>query len=126
MLDRRTFTHVECDLPATLEYEGECFPSQLLDLCISGALINTAASPEKGQPVTISFDIEVEGQQLSLTCPGRLARAEQRGLGIDFEKLSLATLQQLRDYVAAQSPDPEAIGREFDAFLRRWHVKQNS
>ncbi len=126
MPERRTFTRVECDLPATLEYEGESFPSQLLNLSISGALINTAASPEKGKPVTICFVLELEGQQVSMSCTGLLARAEQRGLGIEFERLSLSTFQRLRDYVASHSQDPDAIAREFDEFLRIWHEKQNS
>ncbi len=124
MLDRRTFTHVECNLPAMLQLEGMRFPSQLLDLSISGALVNTAASPEKGQPVALFFDIEVKGQPISMICSGRLVRAEQRGVGIEFENLSMATLEQLRSYVAALSSDPEAIGREFDAFLRYLHEKQ--
>ncbi len=112
MKEKRACSRVDCVLQATLEYEGTDFPSTTVNLSLTGALVNTAASPRKAEKVTIV--LSAEGEQPALRCPGRVVRADTRGVGIAFDPLSLATRAQLRDLLAARSDDPQAIREEFD------------
>jgi hypothetical protein len=117
MEDRRAFARVDCDIEATLELEGEGFPSTITGLSFKGALINTAASPRKGDKVAISFSAPQAGQEAPLRFAGRVVRAEHRGLGLEFEGLDTETLGRLRDVIAAHSDEPQAIREEFARFL---------
>lgn len=120
MLEKRTFTRVVFDIDATLEYDGEEFPSRIVNLSVKGALVNTGASPMKGRAVAVKFCSEVGDESIAFCCPGRVIRADSRGVGIEFEGLDMNTFEQLRDIIAAKSSDPSVIMEEFDNFVWRW------
>ncbi len=116
--NRRRFSRVDSEIDATLEYDGQEFVSELLDLSISGTLINTAASPKKGETVTISFTHGTGDEAMSVRCLGRVMRADTKGVGIEFDRMSMESLEQLRDIVEGHSIDPSIIAEEIDRFLQ--------
>ena len=113
MSERRAFSRVECAVDATLQVEDESFPSKIRGLSLNGALIDTAASPRKGDKVTVTLTMA-----LTVRCPGRVVRAERRGLGVAFEDLDQESLAHLRDIVSAHGVAPEAIDKELARALR--------
>ncbi len=120
MLEKRTFTRVDYDVEATLQYEGEEFTSQILKLSPKGALVNTGASPMKGHSVAIKFWADLGGKPIGVCCPGRVIRADSKGIGIEFEGLDMDTFKRLRDIVVANSFDPSLVVEEFEDFVWRW------
>ncbi len=120
MIERRTFTRVDYDADATLEYEGEEFPSRIVRLSLKGVLINTGASPRKRGKAVVRFSADIGDEPVTLHCSGRVIRADRRGVGIEFEGVDLDTFKQLRDIVAANSSDPGVIVEEFLDFICRW------
>ncbi len=120
MIERRTFTRVDYDVEATLEYEGEEFTSQILKLSLKGVLINTGASPRKGHRVAVKFWADIGGKPIGVCCPGRVIRADPKGVGIEFEGLDLDTCKQLLEIVGANSFDPRRVVGEFEDFVWRW------
>ncbi len=123
MKEKRAFTRVDYDADATLEYEGEEFPSRIVRLSLKGVLINTGASPRKGDNATVRFSADIGDEPVTLHCSGRVIRADRRGVGLEFEGVDLDTFKQLRDIVAANSSDPSVIVEEFEDFIRRWEER---
>lgn len=113
MLERRAFSRADCNVDATLDYAGESFPSAIINLSLNGTLINTAASPRKGERVVITFSFAEADKPRTARCPGRVVRADTKGLGIEFEALDAEGLEHLREIVAAHSEKPDAIDEEF-------------
>jgi hypothetical protein len=125
MNERREFRRVQYDVQAVLEYAGETFPSDLIDLSLKGVLISTAASPRKGAAVNVRFTVP-QGDKEEVCCPGTVVRADQRGLGIVFDEVGLESFSWIREIVAANSNDPDAVHREFEQWLQNRTAGQDA
>jgi hypothetical protein len=115
--ERRNFSRGDCEIDATLEYAGQEFVSELINLSLSGAQINTAASPRKGELIAITFSATEEDEAVTIRCIGRVVRADIRGVGIRFEQMSMESLRPLRRLVEAHCDDPALVAEELNQFL---------
>jgi PilZ domain-containing protein len=104
-LERRVFTRAACGLQAILECGGDHFASEILDVSLSGTLVNTGASPRKGSPVSVTFTIPGSEPLLEVHCLGHVVRSDQRGVGIEFSEMSAGSFRRLQQVVAAQGDD---------------------
>ena len=116
--DRRAYSRMACTVRAALEWQGESFPSELLDLSFSGVRINTGAAPPLASQVSVVLKVNLGGREVSLRCPGRVVRADHRGLGVHFDPLDSVALALLRDVVAAHCPDPQVVAKEYRRLVR--------
>lgn len=112
-MERRVFSRVDCNVEAVLTYAGESFPSRVVNLSLGGVLINTAASPKKGEEVGIVLSTSRGDESLAMHFSGRVARADARGLGIAFDPGDPDSLAQLRDLIAEHSDSPQTVYKEF-------------
>lgn len=119
MQERRSATRADYRVEARLVYAGESFASEVLNLSLTGTLINTAASPWKGQHVTVTFLLDDGTSPTEVCCEGQIVRADHRGLGIEFGSMNLATLGQLQRVLAAYSGQPERVAAECDDLPQR-------
>ena len=115
--ERREFSRVRYEVEATLELGGELFGSEIVDLSLRGALVNTAASPRKGQQVALRFRLPQDGVPVSVRCTGTVVRADTRGLGVQFDEVDLESFQELLEVVKANSVDPDEVEGEFSRWL---------
>jgi len=119
MTEKRGFSRVAYSVEATLEYLGERFASEIIDLSLKGTLINTGASPRRGDRVAVTFRLAQTGVPVSIRYEGTVARADRRGLGIEFDEMGLDSYAELKRIVVANNGDPEAVDEEFASLVRR-------
>jgi hypothetical protein len=117
MQERRDFSRVNYAVEATLEFAGETFASDLIDLSLKGVLVSTAASPRKGQEVQLRFRL-VQEADVEIHCGGSVVRADHRGIGIAFTDVDVESFNRIRSIVSANSGDPEHVESEFASYLR--------
>ena len=96
-MDRRTFSRVCWNLAATLDYAGESYPAEIVNLNLNGLLVKTAASPVQGDEVAVTFSIDRTEEPMTVRCFGRVVRADGEQLGIAFEEMDLHVFEQLRN-----------------------------
>ena len=113
MRDRRAFWRVDCGVEVALEYAGESFPSKIVNISLGGVLVNTAASPMKGDDVTVSFELRTAYDPIRVRCQGQVIRAEGRGVGIQFEDLDDRSLADLKQMMLEHTEDPAAVEADY-------------
>jgi len=119
IMEKRKFSRIDYDVEITLEYQGEQFASEILNLSMLGALINTSASPKKDEKVIISFRLSQTGVPITIQCIGKVIRSDKRGLGIEFTEVDLDSFEDLRRIVAFNSGHPELIDEEIAAHIQQ-------
>jgi hypothetical protein len=112
-MEKRASSRVGCSIEASLTYGGKAFLGRIDNLSLGGALLSTSASPIKGDEITVSFSHALEDQILVVHCTAQVVRAEPSGPGIQFVAMDAASLEDLRDIVAAHSAEPKKIHEEY-------------
>ncbi len=64
---------------------------------------------------SIGLQVEVSGSELQVG--GQVARVEAEGIGIRFTEVPLDSLDDLRNLILYNSPDPDQVEREFGSNL---------
>ena len=118
-MEKRKFSRIDYEVEVTLEYQGEQFASEILNLSMLGALVNTSASPQKDEKVAISFHLAQTGVPITVRCIGKVIRADRRGVGIEFTEVDLDSFEDLRRIVAFNSGHPELIDKEIATHIQQ-------
>ena len=113
---KRDTTRVEFHTRAELEIEGQVLTGTVEDLSLKGMFLKTEASPPSikiGQEVKVTIRFSGTTSDLSIDVQGKVVRLTQEGLGIEFTDMEFDSFVYLRNVVAYNAGDEDAIMDEF-------------
>ena len=113
---KRDTTRVEFHTRAELEIEGQVLSGTVEDLSLKGMFLKTEASQQSihiGQEVKVTIRFSGTTSNLSVDVQGKVVRLTQEGLGIEFTDMEFDSFVYLRNVVAYNAGDEDAIMDEF-------------
>lgn len=109
--ERRRFTRVFLNLPATLWAGQQPHPVQLIDICLNGALLapNGERKPEPGRHYRLEVQV-APGAPVDMTL--KIAHSTEGLNGFECHHIGLASLSHLQRLLEVHVQDDALIYRE--------------
>jgi hypothetical protein len=113
-MKQRKRTRVESRKWVTLAWPKGNSRGDLVNLSLKGCLLENmeAHSLEVGQEVAVTIHLELQAPELDVRVKGRIVRADQSTVAVDFSEVELESFRHLFGLVQYNAPEPEAIGQE--------------
>lgn len=120
VIEKRNFSRVDFKKEVEIHVSGKKYSGFIENLSLKGAYIKTTHKLQEGDQVEIvihlagddDFDIYLQGKAVRLT---------EDGAGIIFEKLDLGSFSHLRNIIAYNYGDDDAVMEEFFNYHKAEH-----
>lgn len=117
-MEKRAYRRAGYHVEATLLREGESYPCETEDLSLHGMFVRTEAPVQVDNKVEVDFRLTGTTEPITVRCPGKIVRADSRGVGIEFLDMDVDSFVELRNIVALNSGDPDEISEEFSNMIQ--------
>jgi len=107
-VNTRRFSRVEVSAQATIEYDGQTIPCEIMEISLRGLLIKTGAKIPVNQPVHINASYFKKDFHF----PATVIYEQNQGLGLKIDEIDLLSFIQLRELIASKIEDPDDVIRE--------------
>lgn len=107
-MNTRKFTRVELSALATIEYNDQTIPGELLEISLRGLFIKT------GVKIPVDQKVHVRARYLrkEFHFPATVIYEKEQGVGLKIDEIDLPSFFQLRELIASKIDDPDAMIRE--------------
>ncbi len=112
-MNRRKHKRVPFEVMATVGSDRISVSGMVCDLSMNGMFLTTAETLGGQGPLEISIFLSGSSSLLSIKLKGRAVRRTVAGIGIEFQEMDLDCFTHLRNIVAQNSEDPDAVFREY-------------
>ncbi|NDY41656.1 PilZ domain-containing protein [Dissulfurirhabdus thermomarina] len=85
------------------------------DLSLKGLYLYSEVQLPVGTPCEVQLRLMGSSTNLSLWIQGKVARVDETGMAIEFERINVDDLAFFRTFLHYRSGEPEVIEREFSA-----------
>lgn len=116
--DRREFTRVPFEMDVDVELESrDRIAARSKDVSLKGLFLQCEPQPTVG--VTCAATLHFAGRDVDLRIEtvGRVVRADEGGIGIEFSAVNSGGLDHLKNLVLYNSNEPDAVMREFNTHV---------
>jgi hypothetical protein len=117
MDDGRHFSRVPFRIEAEVQSEGGTFQGEVKNLSLKGALIAVPDSHPVGEAVDVKIYLAEDEPDVVIEVEGKVVRADQEGIAVLFTKVELSSFIHLRNLVALNIGDGDAVMNELSHFL---------
>lgn len=112
MENRRNYTRIAFNCPATLYINAQPFGCELLDLSLKGALVSCPDSLAAKLGESIKLVVELAPDDAHITLHTELAHQEQNQLGLYITQLDLTSAAHLKRIIELNTTEPEQLQHE--------------
>ena len=118
MKEHRYFSRINFTVAAKLQFDSQLYETELLDLSLKGALIQTQADVplKKGDIAELKFDLNAP--DISMSFNAELVHLHKNNLGFKFNSLDITTLTHLRRLLELNTGNSEQITNELSFWLQ--------
>lgn len=114
--EKRPFSRVTFNAPATLTQGGKRWPSEVLDISLKGALATLPESTELNEQQPVNIEIRISDQvEIDMHC--RVAHREAGHIGLSCLSIDLDSIQHLRRLIELNLGDSAAMERELSELV---------
>ncbi|MGB1236769.1 MAG: PilZ domain-containing protein [Pseudomonadales bacterium] len=110
--ERRHFSRIEFDGHCTISFNGEKYSADLVDICLTGALIHSDQDIDITPGHDAGISIELLGVQVRIELLAMLKSREQRMLHFQLENIDIDSIGHLRRLLELNLGDANLIERE--------------
>jgi hypothetical protein len=112
-MEKRKNRRVAFEIEAAVQ-SGPIIIGGIVDnLSMKGMFLNTGERISGGSPLEISITLHGSSSALSIMLKGRAIRQTETGIAIEFQEMDLDSFIHLRNIVANNSDDPDAVYEEY-------------
>jgi hypothetical protein len=113
-MKQRKRTRVESRKWVSLAWPEGNSRGELVNLSLKGCLLENTEdhSLEVGQEVAVTIHLELQAPELDVRVKGRIVRADQTTVAVEFSEVELDSFRHLFGLVQYNAPEPEAIEQE--------------
>ncbi len=116
--EKRKFTRVPFRTLVKLKAAGRTIISQKLrDISLGGAFLYSTEAFPVGTMCLLEIRLTGRASLLKIGVEGKVVRAEDGGLAVEFSRIDVDSLVHLRHIVKIYSQDPETVEIEFNRKL---------
>lgn len=109
MASDRRFSRVPFRIEAEVQSDHGIFYGDVRNLSIKGAFITAPESHPLGERVDIKMYLAHDEPVVMIEALGEVVRTDSEGIGVRFTKVDLASFTHLRNVVALNSGDGDAV-----------------
>lgn len=120
MIEKRKFSRVEFKKEAEILINGKKYQGEIVNLSLKGAYIKTAHQLQMGNSVEVLIRLAGDGD-FDIDLKGKVVRSTNDGVGIMFDQIDLDSFAHLRNIIAYNFGDDDAIMDEFLNFITDKH-----
>ncbi|PKF60661.1 PilZ domain-containing protein [Psychromonas sp. psych-6C06] len=121
MSERRRFSRVifsgDCSLSEEIAGKIELFETELLDISLNGALVQSPKDWHNEPDVAVNLNLTLAGSEIILEINGVVCHQEEGLLGIKFLTLSLESISHLRRLIELNLADEALMHREMSQLI---------
>jgi hypothetical protein len=111
---RREFSRISLQLEVCLRLEdGSEIRGEGTDLSLRGVFCETAETVPAGTLCKVKLLFDTGDNTLEFEAAGRVARATEPGLALEFTGLEIESYHHLRNLIRLHAPDPDVVDHEF-------------
>lgn len=112
MIEKRNFSRVDFKKEVEINANGEKFLGNIDNLSLKGAFIKTLHKLKIEDRVEVTIHLAGD-EDFDVYLQGIVIRSTNDGIGILFEKLDLGSFTHLRNIIAYNYGDDDAVMEEF-------------
>ncbi|MFT6905877.1 MAG: hypothetical protein ACJAS1_002540 [Oleiphilaceae bacterium] len=121
MSERRKFSRIiftgHCTLSEEVSGKTETWPTEILDISLSGALVLSPESWHNKENTPVQLNLHLEGSDIILELGGMVCHQEEGLLGVKFTTLSLESISHLKRLVQLNLADDSLLHREMSQLI---------
>ncbi len=114
--EKRKFSRVEFKKEAEILIDGNKFQGEIINLSLKGAYLKTAKQLQLGNPVEMVIHLAGDSD-FDIDLKGKVVRLTSDGVGIMFDRIDLDSFAHLRNIIAYNFGDDDAVMEEFFNYI---------
>ena len=116
-MEKRELIRVPFQIDTTILFENRTFTGKIENLSLKGMFILTDGQFKLQDIIQITLHLAGESSDLEISVTGVIVRKNEKGIGVQFEKVDLDSFIHLRNIVAYNSGDEDKVMDEFCNFI---------
>jgi len=112
-VEKRKYRRVRFEVTATVQTDRTSIGGMVDNLSMKGMFITTGETIPDDGPFKISITLSGSSSTLSITLKGRAVRHTDTGVAIEFQEMDLDSFMHLRNIIAQNCDDPDALCEEY-------------
>lgn len=110
-MNNRQFSRMDFNAKALISYADSSFTGTVENLSLKGLFVKTDQKVSLDETVSILLSFNGSNGNLSLTLEGKVVRVTDDGIGLNFKKVSIDSLEQsLAEKGACTKTDCQFVG----------------
>jgi len=112
-MEKRKHRRVRFEVTATVRAGQTSISGMVDNLSMKGMFLTTGESLPHDGPLEVSITLSGSSSTLSIMLKGRAVRRSETGLAIEFQEMDLDSFVHLRNIIAQNCDDPDALCEEY-------------
>jgi hypothetical protein len=112
-MEKRKHRRVRFEVTATVRADKASIDGKVENLSMKGMFLTTGQRVPGDGPLEISITLSGSSSKLSIILKGRAVRHTDTGFAIEFQEMDLDSFIHLRNIIAQNCDDPDALCEEY-------------
>jgi hypothetical protein len=112
-MEKRKHRRVRFEVTATVRADRTSIDGMVDNLSMKGMFLTTGETLPCDSPLEISITLSGSSSMLSIMLKGRAVRHTDKGVAIEFQEMDLDSFIHLRNIIAQNCDDPDALCEEY-------------
>ncbi len=108
-MEKRNFTRVKFKADVSMQCNGSSLTGEVDDISLKGMYIKTSMVIPMSNPVHVTLNAY---PYIDIDMDARVVRQEEKGIGLEIDKMTVESFVRLRDMIMHQAPDPDVVMNE--------------
>lgn len=98
-MEKRTGTRIHFDVKGAIEHNGVTYSGSIDNLSMKGMYLKAPGPLPAGSEVKIKIHLSGASSDLIININGRVARSDNKGMGLTFDRIDLDSYTHLRNII---------------------------
>jgi hypothetical protein len=112
-MERRKYRRVPFEVTAAVQTDHISINGMVDNLSMNGMFLTTEKTVACESPLEIAIILSGSSSMLSIRLKGRVVRQTEAGMAVEFQEMDLDSFIHLRNIIAQNSDDPDAVYEEY-------------
>ena len=115
--EKRRFHRVNFHSKANLQFGGQTWPTEVIDLCLKGALVSKPEGWQDVSQVHGMLFVHLNDGDTEIAMQVHISHQEEDTIGLACDHIDIDSITHLRRLVELNVGDPSLLERELDALF---------
>ncbi len=120
-MEKRSNTRIVFDVTAIVKYHKKTIQCKVINLSMTGILLQTDANIPKNEKMKINIMMEGSTSKLTISLDGVVVRNGKSEIAAEFKSIDLDSFIHLKNIIVYNEGDEEKIMKEFYGSVKSAH-----